>query len=63
MTCLRKEGDHHLFSAYRFHDKDPVFFQNGLRLACKCGEKIDGRVFHRAPEPTEYKTYVWTYEW
>lgn len=63
VTCLRKERDHHLFSAYRFHDKDPVFFQKGLRLACKCGEKIDGTVYHRDPAPTEYTTYVWVYEW
>lgn len=63
VTCLREQEGQHLFSAYRFHDQDPVFFHNDLRLSCKCGEKIDGRVFHKDPEPTEFTTYVWVYEW
>jgi len=50
------------FSAYRFHEDDPVFFHNGLRLTCRCGEKIGDKVFHNAP-PTIYTTYVWLYEW
>lgn len=50
------------FSAYRFHDEDPLFFQQGLRLTCRCGEEIDGRVFH-APAATVYSTYTWVYQW
>jgi len=50
------------FSAYRFHEDDPVFFQNGLRLTCRCGEKIGEKVFGDPP-PTRYTTYVWLYEW
>ncbi len=50
------------FSAYRFHDDDPVFFQKGLRLTCRCGEKIGDKVFHDPP-PTRYTTYVWLYQW
>ena len=50
------------FSAYRFHEDDPVFFQNGFRLTCRCGEKIGKKVFHDPPE-TQYTTYVWVYEW
>ena len=50
------------FSAYRFHEDDPVFYHNGLRLTCRCGEKIGDKVFHNAP-PTIYTTYVWLYEW
>jgi hypothetical protein len=50
------------FSAYRFHEDDPVFFQNGLRLTCRVGEKIGDRVFHDPP-PTRYTTYVWLYQW
>lgn len=49
------------FSAYRFHEQDPVFFQNGLRLTCRCGEEIDGQVWH--PKETTYTTYTWLYEW
>ena len=50
------------FSAYRFHEDDPVFFQNGLRLTCRCGEKIGDYVFHDPP-PARYTTYVWLYQW
>jgi hypothetical protein len=50
------------FSAYRFHEDDPVFFQNGLRLTCRCGEKIGDKVFHDPPA-TRYTTYTWLYQW
>ena len=50
------------FSAYRFHEDDPVFFRNGLRLTCRCGEEIGEKVFHDPPE-TRFTTYTWTYEW
>ena len=50
------------FSAYRFHDHDPVFFRGGLRLTLRCGEQLDGRVFHDAPA-ARYTVYTWVYEW
>jgi hypothetical protein len=50
------------FAAYRFHDADPVFFQGGLRLTLRCGEELEGRVFHQAPAAT-YTVYTWMYEW
>lgn len=50
------------FSAYRFHDDDPIFFQKGLRLTCRCGEKAGEHVFGQ-PMETTYTTYVWLYEW
>ena len=50
------------FSAYRFHDEDPVFFQNGLRLTCRCGELINGKELHKTPE-TQFTTYTWVYQW
>ena len=50
------------FSGYRFHDEDPVFFQNGLRLTCRCGEELAGKKMHDPPE-TEYTTYTWVYQW
>lgn len=50
------------FSAYRFHDEDPVFFQKGLRLTLRCGEELNGQVFHKAPAAT-YTAYTWVYEW
>jgi hypothetical protein len=50
------------FSAYRFHDEDPIFFTHGLRLTCRCGEKLEGHVFHK-PTETTYSTYTWVYQW
>lgn len=50
------------FSAYRFHVDDPIFFQNGLRLTNRCGEKIGDKIFHDPP-PTSYTVYTWIYEW
>ena len=56
------DKDRNEFSAYRFHEDDPVFFHQGLRLTCRCGEKIGDKVFHDPPE-TEYTTYTWLYQW
>lgn len=50
------------FSAYRFHEDDPVFFRDGLRLTARVGESLDGRTWFD-PQPTTYWTYAWTYEW
>jgi hypothetical protein len=60
-----KSDEDHSFSAYRFHDLDPIIYSNGLRVACRCGEKSDSEVFGTTghPQPTVYSTYVWTYEW
>ena len=55
-------ADARTFSAYRFHDEDPVFFQQSLRLTCRCGEIVDGVKLHDPP-PTEFTTYVWVYTW
>ncbi len=60
LTHLDKQDNS--FSAYRFHEDDPVFFQNGLRLTCRCGETLNGETLHDPP-PTEYTTYVWLYQW
>jgi len=51
------------FSAYRFHEADPVFFNNGLRLTIRDGEESNGKVFGCDPQPTTFTTYVWLYEW
>ncbi|MGA2542110.1 MAG: DUF2961 domain-containing protein [Verrucomicrobiota bacterium] len=50
------------FSAYRFHDDDPLFFQKGLRLTCRCGEELNGQTFGHPPD-TRYTTYTWVYQW
>jgi hypothetical protein len=54
------------FSAYRFHDDDPLFFDNGLRLTCRNGESQDGSMDGppaSAPQPVRYTTYTWVYQW
>ena len=50
------------FSAYRFHDDDPLFFQSGMRLTCRCGEKLGDKSFG-TPPATDYTTYCWVYQW
>jgi hypothetical protein len=56
------------FSAYRFHDDDPLFFQDGFRLTCRVGEtyteigkKLPLNIGN--PPRTRYTTYVWLYQW
>ena len=50
------------FSAYRFHDDDPLFFRDGFRLTCRCGEELNGAMLHDPP-PTRFTTYTWLYQW
>ncbi len=57
-----KDDASQTFSAYRFHDQDPLFFQKGFRLTCRCGEQVDGKTVGEPPS-TEYTTYAWVYEW
>ncbi len=53
------------FSAYRYHDRDPIVFSAGIRLSCRCGERRGDKTFGPTgnPRPTTYTTYTWTYEW
>ena len=55
------------FSAYRFHDEDPIFFQDGFRLTCRCGETEHGdsesTKGYLNPPKTTYTTYTWIYVW
>ncbi len=62
LTHKAKVAGRHQFSAYRFHDTDPIFFQDGLTLTARCGEEMDGYVFGD-PQETIYTTYAWVYEW
>jgi hypothetical protein len=50
------------FSAYRFHDEDPIIFQKGVRLAWRNGEEKDGKPYG-SPQPSRATSYVWVYEW
>jgi hypothetical protein len=52
------------FSAYRFHEEDPILFQRGLRLLWRNGEEKDGKVYGGVPPQQSLVTsYVWIYEW
>jgi hypothetical protein len=54
------------FSAYRFHDEDPLFFKNGLRLTCRNGETKDGALegkLYGKLQKVRYTTYAWVYQW
>ncbi len=57
-----KPGSAFRFSAYRFHEDDPIPFQRGLRLTWRNGEEIGGHKFGD-PKPTTLTSYVWAYEW
>jgi len=51
------------FSAYRFHEEDPIVFGKGLRLGWRNGEaKPDGPAYGD-PKPSTVTSYVWVYEW
>ena len=57
-----RAGSPFRFSAYRFHEDDPVPFQDGLRLVWRNGEELGGHKFGD-PKPTTLTSYVWDYEW
>jgi len=55
------------FSAYRFHDEDPIFFSKGLRMTCRNWESIHGGPdeppAYGKGQRTRYTTYSWVYQW
>jgi hypothetical protein len=57
-----KPGSAFRFSAYRFHEDDPIPFQDGLRLTWRNGEQLEGHRFGD-PKETTLTSYVWAYEW
>ncbi len=61
LTHLDKANN--AFSAYRFHEDDPVFFQSGLRLTLRDGDIASYGSVVGDPPPTTYYTYVWLYQW
>ena len=61
------DGKNLSFSAYRIHDEDPLFFNNGMRLTCRNGETKHGTptgpIAYKEPPPTRFTTYTWVYQW
>jgi len=57
-----KPGSGSRFSAYRFHEDDPIPFRAGLRLVWRNGEELGGHRFGN-PMPTTLTSYARAYEW
>ena len=60
-----KDSKANSFSAYRFHEIDPLVFAGGLRLTSRCGEVLaNGKTAGPTgePAPTTFTTYTWLYE-
>jgi hypothetical protein len=57
-----RPGSSFRFSAYRFHEDDPIPFRDGLRLVWRNGEELAGHRFGD-PKATTLTSYVWAYEW
>jgi len=51
LTHIKVEKNLTEWSAYRFHEMDPVRFRNGLRFTWRCGDLI-------SPDPTVGKCYT-----
>ena len=51
------------FSAYRFHEEDPIIFQKGLRLIWRNGEAWENGKPFANPKESTVTSYVWVYEW
>lgn len=55
------------FSAYRFHDEDPIYFSKGLRMTCRNWESVHGGKdeppAYGKGQRTRYTTYSWVYVW
>jgi hypothetical protein len=62
------------WSAYRFHEQDPLKFADGLRLTWRCGDAVSEKTGLKCYTPTGGKvvgsptcdsvvSYAWVYEW
>ena len=40
----------------------PEIFQKGLRLTCRCGEELNGKMLHN-PSDTRFTTDAWACPW
>jgi len=72
LTHLVVKDGHVELSAYRLHDADPIFFQNGFRFEWRVGDVSDARGLKctsvkgspaGSPQPTAVTAYTWVYIW
>jgi len=72
-THLNQNSSYVSWSAYRFHDVDPLFFKNGFQLIWRNGDMddlagmkchiISGGKIHRNPTVSKLYAYAWYYTW
>jgi len=61
------------WSAYRFHDQDPILFEDGFRFVWRIGDMSDvsgikcliksGGIPNGSPQDSYVKAYTWVYVW
>ena len=72
LTHLTATDSHVELSAYRLHDHDPIFFQDGFRFEWRVGDVSDDSGLKctsvkgspaGSPQPTAVTAYTWVYTW
>ena len=72
LTHLVSSDGHVELSAYRLHDFDPIFFQDGFRFEWRVGDVSDEKGLKCTsvkgslagdPKPTAVTAYTWLYTW
>jgi len=61
------------WSAYRFHEEDPMLFSNGFKFVWRIGDMTDrsgikcliksGGTINGSPTPSYVRAYAWVYVW
>jgi len=71
-THFKDNGNYVTWSAYRFHEMDPLPFQNGFRLVWRNGDVLDpaGQKCYAqtgyvvgSPTVSRVTSYAWVYVW
>lgn len=64
-AAQQSAADPNVFSAYRLHDRDPLFYRQGMCLTWRNGDPAGCRLdnVHRESEPVSLRSLVLTYEW
>ena len=72
LTHLLRNDNTSELSAYRLHDDDPIFFQNGFQFVWRIGDVSDTNGLKctaikgdpaGSPQPTTITAYTWVYTW
>jgi len=73
LTHISNEGGKAEVSAYRFHETDPIPFDNGILIHWRNGDMVDasgrkcfiqtGGAVVGSPGPSQVTSYAWVYTW